>query len=327
MTPLLVVAVLGCKKKDDKSGTAPIADAQAAAKAPDAAAAQAAAIDAAAPDAVLRLSGFETPESVLYDDQADVYLVSNISGSPVDKDGKAFISRITPAGDVELRWIDSAKDEVKLDAPKGMAIRGDVLYVADIDVVRMFDRTSGEPKGEIAIDGAGFLNDLASVDGRLWVSDSGLKAGAGGFEPSGTDAIYAIEPDKDHAVTKVIAGAELGNPNGLARGGAGVQVVTFGSGERYDVVEEGDEGGVTASRQNITKLPKGVLDGIVMHAGIPTLVSSWEAQAVFAIADDGTVTELITGVESPADIGYDHKRKRVLIPLFMKDSVEIHPIE
>src|SRR5689334_5070452 len=42
--------------------------------------------------------GFKTPESVLYDARADVYLVSNIDGSPLGVDDSAFISRVRPDG-------------------------------------------------------------------------------------------------------------------------------------------------------------------------------------------------------------------------------------
>jgi sugar lactone lactonase YvrE len=318
--PVGLLLAAGCSKKDDDKKTeAPKkepATKDAPPKAPDA---------GTAGDGVIRLdqAGFETPESVLYDEAADAYLVSNIQGSPADKDDKAFISKVSPDGKVELKWIDSAKEEVTLNAPKGSAIAGDLLYVADIDVVRMFDRATGAPKGEIAIKGATFLNDVAAGDGTVWVSDSGFGPK---FEPTGTDAIYAITPGPTPKVEKVIAGKELGNPNGLALSTEGVRVVTFGSGETYQVVR-GGEGGKQIERKNAEKLPKGQLDGVVEMAGMPTLISSWEAKAVFARADDGKVTELITGVESPADIGYDHKRKRLLIPLFTKNSVEIHPLE
>ena len=50
--------------------------------------------------------------------------------------------------------VDTAKADVKLDAPKGMAIVGNVLYVADITFVRKFDAKSGKALGEIKIDGA-----------------------------------------------------------------------------------------------------------------------------------------------------------------------------
>ena len=40
--------------------------------------------------------------------------------------------------------------------------KGDTLYVADIDCVRRFVRTTGAPAGEICFPGATFLNDLAT---------------------------------------------------------------------------------------------------------------------------------------------------------------------
>jgi hypothetical protein len=36
---------------------------------------------------------------------------------------------------------------------------------------------------------------------------------------------------------------------------------------------------------------------------------------------------VITGVPSPADIGYDAKRKRVLIPIFTGNRVEIWQLQ
>ena len=63
--------------------------------------------------------GFSTPESVLHDPTADVYLVSNIVGNPAEVDGDGFISRLSPSGEVlELRWIDGASDAVTLHAPR-----------------------------------------------------------------------------------------------------------------------------------------------------------------------------------------------------------------
>jgi hypothetical protein len=35
----------------------------------------------------------------------------------------------------------------------------------------------------------------------------------------------------------------------------------------------------------------------------------------------------VTGVTSPADIGYDDKRHRVLVPLFTKDTVEAYDVK
>ena len=84
----------------------------------------------AAPSAPITVAevGFATPESVLHDEIADVYLVSNINGHPLQPDGNGFISQLSPTGEVlDLKWIDGETEGVELNAPKGMAIVGDVL--------------------------------------------------------------------------------------------------------------------------------------------------------------------------------------------------------
>lgn len=121
--------------------------------------------------------GFNTPESVLYDAKNDLYLVSNINGSPTATDNNGYISRVAPDGSkVEAKWIEAGKNGVKLDAPKGSVIVNGTLYVADITRLRTFDADSGKPKGDIALPGCTFANDVASgPDGKVYVSDSGIK--------------------------------------------------------------------------------------------------------------------------------------------------------
>jgi len=273
---------------------------------------------AATPDTEIEVVdvGLATPESVLYDATADVYLVSNINGSPFGEDDNGFISRLSPAGEVlDLTWIDGADEGTTLNAPKGMAIVGDLLYVTDLTVVRKFDRISGAPLGEIVVPGAGFLNDLApAADGGVWLTDSGLEQGAEGFVPSGTDAVYHITPAGD--IHTVMADTALGRPNGVTTLGDDAWVVSFGSGELYRI---GD------GMSDVVKLPTGVLDGIEV-IGSEFLISSWEGQSVLQGPPSGPFRTVVTGVPGPADIGYDAGRNRVLIPLFQDDAVRIVPL-
>ncbi len=216
-----------------------------------------------------------------------------------------------------LKWIEGGKNKVKLDAPKGLALAKGVLYAADISVVRMFDAKTGAPKGDVAIPGATFLNDLSSgADGKIYVSDSGLKAGASGLEPDGTDAVYVIDKGKAKVIAK---NKDLGAPNGLLSTEKGVVVVTFGSGEVYLLDEKG-------KKQEVSKPPMGALDGVVA-LGDSLLVSSWQASAVFKGKLGGTFEEVLSDQKSPADIGYDTKRGRVLVPHFMEDTVEVYDLK
>jgi sugar lactone lactonase YvrE len=270
------------------------------------------------PPVVLKDVGFKTPESVLYDPEQDAYFVSNINGKPLDVDGNGFISKVTPDAKVELMWIDGSKKASALNAPKGLTISGNTLYVADISFVRMFDKKTGAPKGKVAIPNATFLNDVATgPDGTVYVSDSGMKAGKDGFDGTGTDSIYKIV--KGNRVEKLIVDKELGRPNGLAVDDTGVWTVTFGSGELVHVDS-------TGKKEAGQKMPAGTLDGIVKLTDGSLLVSSWAASAVFRGTPGGTFESIIHDVKSPADIGYDSKRNVVLIPLFLADMVVLQKL-
>ncbi len=263
--------------------------------------------------------GFMTPESILYDDKNDQYLVSNINGVPDGKDNNGFISKISPDGAVvALKWIEGGQNGVELNAPKGMVFRDDTLFVADINCVRMFDRATGAANGKIDIKGASFLNDLSmSPSGTLYVSDSGMKSGKEGLVATGKDAIYTI--DSKNKSKKLISGKNLHQPNGLLAEDGGVWVVTMGGKEMYRISEAG-------KKESITEMPGGSLDGVVKISGGDMLVSSWESSAVYRGNGNGEFVAAWADLKSPADIGYDMSRNRLLVPLFTEDAVQIQPI-
>lgn len=325
---LLVPACSGDKQPDPKTAATPSATPSASTSAePAASTAPSSSASAAAsaepkgpppPTPVVKYTGFATPESVLYDAARDRYLVSNINGKPVDADNNGFISELSPDGKVtNLKFIEAGKNKVTLNAPKGMALVKDVLYVADLDTVRMFDAKTGAPKGEIKLPGATFANDVAaSEDGKVYVSDSGLKMVDGKFEGTGTDAVWVIEKGKAKTLAK---SAELTRPNGLLVDGKTVLVAPFGSNEIYRVDDKG-------KKSDATKLPKGGLDGIV-KVGDALLVSSWEGSTIYKGKVGGTFEPVLEQLAAPADIGWDSKRSRVLVPRFMGDVVEVYEVK
>jgi len=260
--------------------------------------------------------GFSTPESVLHDREADVYLVANINGPAADRDGNGFISRVSPTGEVvELAWIDGTQPGVTLNAPKGMALVADTLFVTDIDCIRRFHRVSGVPFQELCLEEATFLNDLTSTArGDLYFSDSGTSESPG--------AVYLLRQTADVpqkvalADGTVLEGESLGGPNGVFADRRGLYVTTFGSGEIFRVTPEGER------LQMIFPSEMG-LDGIVCMEEKGFLFSSWGDSAVYWIHSDGTLTALIEDVETPADLGYDATRNRVLIPLFRSSELMI----
>ena len=262
--------------------------------------------------------GLSTPESVLYDPDQDVYFISNINGQPVAADNNGYISRIKPDTlQGEMKWIEGGKPGITLNAPKGMAIAGDTLYVADLTVVRKFNRKTGAAEGEVAIPGSTFLNDAASDGKSVYVSDSGLKAGAGGnFEPTNTDAIWQITDNKPKKIAS--SPGALKRPNGVEVVDGKVWAVSFGGNELYRI-ENG-------KKVYVNTMPAGSLDGLLHMSDGTFLVSSWDGKAVYR-GKDNKFTAVIENVNAPADIGYDTKRHLLLIPHFMDNVVSVHSLQ
>jgi hypothetical protein len=259
------------------------------------------------------IEGFSTPESVVWDDRADLYLVSNINGGAHDANDSGYISRVSPPPDpriVDIAWIDGGDRDVTLHAPKGLALAGELLYVVDVNAVRWFDRTTGEPRGSAAIPGL-FVNDVLAVGDRVYVSVTGLDRD---LIMRGEPAIWVIEGGVPRPVA---TGAQLGGPNGLAMIGDSVAVVSFVSGELYRLEGAGRSAG--------EKLPAGTLDGIVVLPDGRLAVSSWDAAGVL-VGRDGMWRREPWSLPTPADLGFDAKRGLLLVPSFTENRVELHPI-
>jgi sugar lactone lactonase YvrE len=269
------------------------------------------------PSALSVITNLAGPESVLHDPEQDVYFISNLNGGLLDIDGNGFISRVDPSTmQVNVRWIEGGKKGVKLDAPKGMAIAGADLYVSDVTAIRRFDRRTGEPRGEIALPGATLINDLTSDGTSVWASDTAVRPAPGSkFAATGTDAIWKITGGR---AEKIASGVALNQPNGIDFHDGALWIVTFTGNELYRLDGDG--------KVQVRKLPRGQLDGLVhLQDGTP-VVSSWLGTAIYRGSDDG-FTPVLTAVTTPADIGYDAKRRRLLVPRSALNQVTIHTVQ
>jgi sugar lactone lactonase YvrE len=172
----------------------------------------------------------------------------------------------------------------------------------------------------VKIPGAVFLNDVTvTPDGNVLVSDTGMKAGASGVAPAaGAAAVYAV--DKARKVTALAKSKDLGAPNGLLAVGDTNWVASFSGNELYALDHTGKNG-------DVHHLPKGSLDGIVRLPGGELLVASWDGKAVYRGRPGGTFKAAIEDVNAPADIGFDARRARVLVPLFENDEIRAYDMK
>lgn len=311
VTAAVSLAALGlfgaaCAKEGDKA-----ADTSAKAAAP------AATSPAPAATKVGETIGMNTPESVRYDPELDVFYVSNINGNPSVHDNNGFIAivRADSASLPPKMLVEGGKNGVTLDAPKGLALAGDTLWVADINHVRAFNRKTGAKLADIDLSSqkAQFLNDVAiGGDGAVYVTDTGILFDAkGAVTHPGTDQIFKIAGGK---ATSIKADS-LNSPNGITWDKANAHFVLAPfAGNAIQTWKEGDAKPATLATG------AGNFDGVEVLSDGRVLVSSWTDSTVNVVAN-GATTKLVTGVNGPADIGVDTKRNVVAIPLFNDSKV------
>lgn len=270
------------------------------------------------------IQGFGFPESVRYDPDQDVYFVSNMAGPGSLKDGNGYIARVDAANlDRAEVFIQGGQKGVALDAPKGMALHGDTLWVTDIDVLRRFHRRTGAPLATIDLRPrrAVLLNDVAvGPDGSLHLTDTGIAMTDKGVIYQGGDRIFAIGPGR--TVSVVAQGAALGRPNGITWDPDGRRwiVVSFDpfASEVY-AMRPGE------TTRTVLARGLGKFDGVERLADGRLLVTCWADSSLHVI--DGAGTErIIHDLWQRADLGVDTRRRRVAIPLALQGRVEIWSI-
>jgi len=279
-------------------------------------AADAAAAAPTGPRKVAEATGMKTPESVRYDAAQDLWFVSNINGNPSQKDGNGFIVRLTADGAAmdSTPFIEGGKRGVTLNAPKGMALVGDTLWVADIDAVRAFNARTGAPVASVVITGSTFLNDVvADPDGAIYITDTGVRFDSKGqMSHPGPDRVVQVT-GRQYKV--VVSFEHAPGPNGIAWDSAnGRFLINAFASTAFFAWKPG------MVRADSVGFGAGGGDGLELLADGRALYTSW-ADSSLSVFANGTSTTLLKGLPSPADIGYDAKRQRVAVPLFNDGKV------
>ena len=234
------------------------------------------------------------------------------------KDGRVFVSEIGEFGkdgDGQITVIEKNGDvhafATGLDDPKGLAIVGKNLFVADNHRVLKINQ-----QGNVQVFAAAeafpaspmFLNDLESDSvGNIYVSDSGDLKGAGG-------AIYKITAQGKVSVVAIgTQEPRVQAPNGLLMGKTRncIMEVDFNSGILYRI--DMKKGTFTEIAQGF-----GGGDGLVKAGKDQYYVSDWKNGKVFSVKTvkgGAAKVELIKdGLQSAADMTLSQDGHFLLVP-------------
>ena len=261
------------------------------------------------------IEGFSSPESTIVN-KSDLY-VSNVGKElkPTLKDGDGFISKLDVNGKIkELHFIDG------LDAPKGMGIIGNTLFVADINTLRGFDLQTKKEVFNVVFEGVNFLNDITVKDSNT------LFIGA-----SDTSAIYEVNIS-NKSYKKLM---DFTVANGLfyedgilyaAQLGSTTQNMFDGKGKLYKIDLK--------DNNKLTQLGtfEGVLDGVT-KVGNKVYVSDWgnaKDTGIVRVYDLKTKEETILKLQSfmgAADFWIDEKSKKIFMPQMIGNKVTIFDLK
>lgn len=249
--------------------------------------------------------GFASPESV-YATNKDVF-VSNLGKEvkPLDKDGDGFIIKLNKDGKV----LDKIEG---LDAPKGMGMIDEILYVTDIDTLKGFDLKIKKQVFTLKIDGAIFLNDLATQGkNTLYISDTG------------SGKIHKINlKKKSYEEFITLDGAKYGGgPNGLLIKNNHLWVVTYDPNQKV----KGVILKINLNNKKVSQFSKAqdFMDGIAMDENGNLLVSAWGNNlegVVYQINKEGKYSKLpIRKIKGCADIFYHNKT--LWVPAMIENKI------
>jgi hypothetical protein len=308
-------------------------------------------ITAQAPPAVWTVSAdLNAPESAYYDAASKSVFVSSINGQVAEKDGNGYISRLSPDGKLV-----SAKWATGLNAPKGLRSAGATLWVTDIDQVVGIEIASGRVASRIRIDGARFLNDLATApDGTIYMSDSqaariyAVKDGKASVFVEGEDALETpngVLVDGGRLIVGSMgrgalgppptSGGQRGAPTGDGHAGDGARAADNGRGAPPGRGRGGSPGSggrlfafdlKTKQRSVVTPEPIGGIDGIEPDGRGGYLVTDVFGSRLLHVSPTGSARTILQLPAAGADFGYIQAQRLAIVPYLFGNSVAAYDL-
>lgn len=252
-----------------------------------------------------------SPESFIYDENTRYYFISNINGESLEKDDNGYISKLSSKLKlIDDFFIDGSDNGVTLNAPKGMTVLNNTLYVTDIDTVRGFDVNTGKEKVSIENDlfskEAQSLNDITKdTKGNLYVSDT--SAGL----------IFKIDTNNENSTSIFI---KIKSPNGICYNESNelLYVALWKGKGVYRVSLSGIVEGMDMFNE------VGNLDGVDIYNN-EIYLSDFTKGIIYKYQLNGKQELNIVkeGLKTPADINIDKVNGKLLIPLINSQDYSI----
>ncbi len=258
------------------------------------------------------LTGFQEPESVVYEPREPALYVSNMNGDASAKDGNGFISKVSIDGRMlEKAWATG------LNAPKGLAIVSRKLYAADIDELAEITFSDRSIRRYPA-PGAKFLNDVAAdASGRIYVSDM--------FG----DAIWRYTGGKFSLWVK---NPMLASPNGVLAEKDRLVVGQWGViSQGFETKVPGHLVTVSLTKGTVANLgdgtPVGNIDGIAPDGKGNYFVTDWVAGRLLYVSPSGAAIKILDLGQGCADLIYLPEDKVMIVPLMKENRLVAYAVD
>ena len=268
-----------------------------------------------------QITGLETPNSFVGDSSGKEYFISNINGEPEARDNNGFITKLNTEGKItSLKFIQGGVAEVVLHAPKGMALVGSVLYVADLDQLKGFDKTTGKllitvsfsPPSRSPVS----LTDVtASPTGLLYASDQTA------------NSVYRVTPSDNYRVDLLIHDERLAGPAGLAVHPKTNHLiaVSWDKGKILEITPEGELSELEANGFFTSRFQN--LSGVDFDQWGNMYVSDLTKGKIWRMTRDRRFQVIAEYLPAPADISIDRTNNLILVPYYYVQAAEMNGLE
>jgi DNA-binding beta-propeller fold protein YncE len=238
------------------------------------------------------------PTSVAWDERTRSWFVSNTGPSG---ESAGWIARLDAADKrADPYWLKG------LHLPRGIAVVGDRLYVAEPQAVAVVDIAARTVVARYRVAKARRLHGVTADDaGNVYVSD--ILA----------NTIYRLKGGS--ILESFVASNRLGGPAGITVHGSNLVVASWGAIENPITLATRSAGRLlrvslkTKAIAPVGGSPIGHLDGVALMED-RYLVTDRVAGTLFSVPSTGKATLIRGGLKGPAGIGFSPQRKIVAVP-------------